>query len=293
MVAGIIPTCHLGLCAIDETDKMNKDDYGYLNNAMNDLFVFIAKAAQGRVDTDTSILATMNPRGRVFVSGEPIYEQIELPPDLIDRFDLMFPVSASANEEDQRKIFKIVISKRKKKEDIRPLIPEEDIIKYFAYARTINPEIPEELEKIIEDRVMQFVKPSGSERQISNRIFVVIIRLLHASARLHLRKEVTAKDVNDIMDLLIYSYKAQGLLDSSGILNYAVVEHIDEHIANAVPLVKKTLAELEKTIKPVPIQDLIKEINGMVPEEKIDEAIEKLKREGIIFEPRYGFLQML
>lgn len=294
LIPGVIPIAHLGLAVIDEMDKMNKEEYGYFNNAMNDLMVVISKAASGKLDTDTSILATMNPRGRVFVGGVPIYEQIDLPPDLLDRFDLVFTVTASSLEEDQRKVLRIGIGKRKRKDSVKPNIPEEKVIKYFAFARTMHPVIPSKLEQVIEDRIIRFTRPSSStEQRISNRILFVILRLLHASARLHLRDEITTQDINEIMDLIIYSYKQQGLLDSYDQFDYAKTEHIDENIANAVPLVKETIKRLEQKSKPVWIDDLIKEIIDKVPEDKIEEAIEKLKRVGDLMEPRHGFLQLL
>jgi len=293
LIAGVIPSCHLGMCVIDELEKMEKAEYGYLNNSMNDLTVTITKVAQGKLNTDTAILATMNPRGRVYLDGVPVYEQIDLPADLIDRFDLIFSVVASAVEEDQRKIFKIGLAKRNKSKEVKPIMEEEDVLKYFSYARTFDPIIPPELEKEVEDRVMKFVKPSQADQQISNRVFWVILRLLHASARLHLRSKVTEGDINEVMALLIDSYKSQGLLDSHNLLDYARAEHIDEVIANAVPLVKETIKKLEENFKPVPLEDVVEELKGKVTEDKLEEAIQKLKNVGDLFEPRHGFVQLV
>lgn len=294
LVAGTIPTCNKGLVAIDELEKMNEDEYGYLNNAMNDLKVTITKVASGMLDTDVSIMATMNPDGRIFVPDMPIYQQIKLPPDLIDRFDLILPVKSSKIEESQRKIVRIGFSQRNQSDEVDPIIPEEKLIKYFAYARTFKPSISAEFEKVIEDRIIRFVRPSSSnEQHVSNRIFWVIFRLIEASARLHLRTEITVKDLNDVMDLLIYSYKEQNLLDANNILDYDRMERVDEKIANALPLVKQTIVELGKTMTIIPIDDVIKLLEGKVSSDKVDETIEKLRHIGEIFEPKRGFIQRL
>lgn len=294
LIPGVLPTCHLGMLSLDELDKLDKEEYGFLNNAMNDLEVVIAKAASGKLDTDVAILATMNPTGEVLLPG-PINDQIvALPSSLRDRFDLILPVRSAWNEEQQRNILRIGLNQRKMSQELEPLIPLDKVTRYFAYARTINPVIPDYMEKTIIDTFMKLTKPNNaSGRLSSNRHFENLLRLLHASARLHLRREVTEEDLNEAMGLFVYSFKEMGWIDPSGFIKYEMVDHIDVSLANAVPLVKEAMRKLSQTMKVIPIEDVLKEINGKVSEDKIEEAIQKLKNVGELMEPRHGFLQML
>ena len=169
LTPGAIPLCNGGMIVVDELDKMNEEDYGYLNNVMNDLKAYIDKAAKGVLDADVSIFATLNPRSRTFVQDMAAYEQVDLPPDLIDRADIIFPVKNSDVEEEQDKIMTIQIDKRKQRQAILPIYDESILQKYFSYIRTIEPILPDELEKPFLNRVKLFMG-SGSERKISNRV---------------------------------------------------------------------------------------------------------------------------
>lgn len=288
LIPGVIPTCSNGLTSIDELDKMNKDDYGYLNNAMNDLKIYIDKAAKGILETDTSLLCSLNPRGRVFIFNEPIHSQIELPPDLLDRFDIIIPVFAKVNEEDQRRVFRIGLNKRNKDKEVEPIYDTKTVIKFIAYSRTIIPRITEEMGKIIEDRLMKFMRNPNEEAYISNRIFDTIFRLVCAEARLNLREEVTVEDLNAAMDILIYSYKQQGLITSDGLLDFERVERVDEMAANIHTAVKEFINAQEQ--KEISIQDIVEELKEKFDVDRIEETIEKMKRVGDIYEPKYGIV---
>jgi replicative DNA helicase Mcm len=295
LVPGIIPFCNKGLATIDELDKMNSEDYGYLNNAMNDCKVVIMKAAQGVLETDTSILATMNPQGRTFTNTYAIHEQINLPKDLLDRFDLIFPLFKRTKEEDHRKIFRLNLYKRSKKEEVKPVYNDDIVVKYFAYARTISPEITSELFDVLEDKVMKIMRSptSSTEQSISSRIYNVILRLISAQARLHLRPKITVKDIDDIMKLLLKSYELQGLLTKDGLLDYEKIEQVDLRSSNIHSELLTKIKELGKNDELVDMQQLLIELQHKFDEDEIDDAVEKLKMKGIIYEPKAGRIQMI
>jgi DNA replicative helicase MCM subunit Mcm2 (Cdc46/Mcm family) len=93
--AGALPMANKSLIAIDELDKATKEDIATLNNAIIDLKVSIDKASiHCIIDTDTTVLGAANPKDRVFDKLEPIWKQIDLPKDFLDRFDLIFPIDA-------------------------------------------------------------------------------------------------------------------------------------------------------------------------------------------------------
>lgn len=294
LVPGVFPTCHKGMCVIDELDKIDENDCGFLNNAMNELKVYVDKVVHGVFDTDTATVATMNPIGRVFIPQDPVYKQIALPEDLLDRFDLIFPIYGMTEEEEQRKVFRMGLSKRTEKEKIKPIYDKQTVINYVAYARTIKPKIPTDMKIIIEDRVIKFMRPNtGGDRQVSNRVFGVIFRLIYAYARAHLRTEITVDDLNKAMDLLVYSYREQGLLTDNGLFDFAKTEHVDINAANSFKIVKAKIKELSEEKKVIPIGDVVSSLSTNITEDVVEENIEKLKKIGDLFEPRRGFIQLI
>ena len=300
LVSGTIPMCNKGLNAIDELDKMDKEEYGWLNNAMNDLQVHIDKVVHGRVETDTSIFATLNPIGRKFIESgtTPIYDQINLPADLLDRFDIIFPMKAQKEEGTQHKVFDISLLKRQNgttpaKKEILPIIPEEKVIKYVASARRIKPVINEDVGKILKKRVFKFTHPKGSQQiEVSNRIYGVIFRLIEASARIHRRVEVSVEDINNAMTLLIASYKAQGLLTEEGIYDYVRMERINETESNIHLMVKKFVREREKEIEKVPVEDVVKHLDSF-DTDKVEGIIDKMVFNGEMYNPTPGYLRLI
>ena len=62
---------------------------------------------------------------------------------------------------------------------------------------------------------------------------------------------------------------------------------------STITIVREVIVELENKIgKTVPIEDIVRESEEKgIKADKVDEAIEKLKRSGDLFEPRRGFIQ--
>ena len=60
-------------------------------------------------------------------------------------------------------------------------------------------------------------------------------------------------------------------------------------------MVKEIIEELENRVgKQIPIEDVLREaLRRKISESDVEEAIEKLKRVGDIFEPRRGFIQRI
>lgn len=294
LIPGVIPTCHKGLCAIDELDKMAEEDYGYLNNAMNDLKVHIDKVVHGVFDTDTSILATMNPTGRIFdtTGNLTIYEQIGLPADLLDRFDLIFVIFARQDEDSHKKIFRINSAKRRNlDEEYSQYYTTDEVIKYFAYARRFDPILTKPMEDMIEQRVIGFMRPNGSQKKTSNRIFGVILRIIFAYARLRLHVEVKPEDLNSAMDILTYSFREQGLL-KDGLFDFTKTEHINMDKVNIASAFKTFIQNMEVG-KLYSYEDVYSQLQDFkIPQ--IDEQINKFKNiGGEIYEPKNGFIQKI
>jgi len=90
---GALVLANGGICCIDELDKMSTEDRSAMHEALEQQRVSIAKAnIQATLRAETTVLAAANPKFGRFDPYESISKQIDLPPTLINRFDLIFPI---------------------------------------------------------------------------------------------------------------------------------------------------------------------------------------------------------
>lgn len=292
IVPGVIPCCNKGLAICDEFDKMQEEEYGWMNNAMNDLEVFIDKVAHARLDSDTAILATMNPEGRHWNTDDIKYNQISLPGDLLDRFDLIFPLVASDKDEDKDKIIDISMDSFFETDSklIKPIYDKDTVVYYITMARKIKVKLPEEMKNIVKERIKKFTSNGNNEKtqKMSNRVYSTIYRLMEAHARLHLRDTIIPEDLDYVVSLLITSYKMLGLITESGLFNYESYERIDKKKSNLHTDIKLFL----KNKDVVADEDIIKSLPDY-PEVEVEEILEKMVRSGEIFEPKRGHRKLI
>lgn len=94
-----------GICCIDEFDKMSDATRSVLHEVMEQQTVSIAKAGIiTTLNARTSILAAANPAGSRYNPDWPITRNIDLPPTLISRFDLLYLVLDKIDEIADRRL---------------------------------------------------------------------------------------------------------------------------------------------------------------------------------------------
>jgi DNA replication licensing factor MCM4 len=100
-----------GVCCIDEFDKMSESTRSVLHEVMEQQTVSIAKAGIiTTLNARTSILASANPIGSKYNPNLPVPQNIDLPPTLLSRFDLVYLVLDRIDEQIDRRLARHLVS---------------------------------------------------------------------------------------------------------------------------------------------------------------------------------------
>ncbi|MFB6175318.1 MAG: LAGLIDADG family homing endonuclease [Candidatus Nanohalobium sp.] len=298
--AGAVVLAHKGMAAIDEIDKMDKEDRSSLHEAMEQQQISVSKAnIQATLNAETSILAAGNPKLGRFDPYEPIAEQINIGDTLLSRFDFIFPVMDEPDQEKDTELADKILQNHIDPEETEAEIPGEKLRKYIAFAKkNRRPQLtPAASDKIQEFYVSMRQKgdDEGGGVPITARQLEATIRTAEASARAHLNKEVTVEDAERAIDLLTYSLKLVGMDPETGEFDIDRIESgISSSERNRLQTVKHIIQELAGDEDSAEIEEVLEQADQEgIAEEKAEEIIEKLKREGELFEPQQGHIQRI
>jgi len=302
--AGAMVLANHGICAIDELDKMTPEDRSALHEALEQQTITISKAnIQATLRAETTVLAAANPKLSRFDPYTPIPAQIDLPPSLLNRFDLIFPIRDLPNKELDEKIAGHILKLYSNKEAVEHKIDINIMKKYISYARkNIKPEMSEAAAKEIQEFYVGLRNSSqrGDEGiksiAISARQLEAIVRLSEASAKLRLSNKVTKEDARLAIGLTKYCLTQIGMDEETGQIDIdRFSTSMPSSERNKIVIVKEIInrLELEKG-KSVAVEDIALEaMEKGITEDKLHDIIEKLKRGGDIFEPKRGYVQKI
>lgn len=94
-----------GVCCIDEFDKMSDSTRSVLHEVMEQQTISIAKAGIiTTLNARTSILASANPINSRYDPNLPVTANIDLPPPLLSRFDLVYLILDKVDEKIDRQL---------------------------------------------------------------------------------------------------------------------------------------------------------------------------------------------
>jgi len=290
-------------CMIDEMDKMSPEDTSAMHEALEGQTITISKAnIQATLRCETTVLAAANPKFGRFDPYDIIAKQINMPPALINRFDLIFPIKDLPDKTKDNLLADHILKLHKAPDTENPEIDTDLLKKYISYVRqNSNPKLSDEAMEELKKYYVE-MRNSGSEEggvksvPISARQLEALVRLAEAAAKLRLAEEVTKKDAQRGIDMLHYCLSQIGIDPETGKIDIdRIATGISSSQRNHIITVKEIITELENKIgKTIPIDDVVTEAKSKgVEEDKVEEVLEKLKRSGDIFEPRRGFVQKI
>ena len=299
--AGAVVLAHKGMAAIDEIDKMAAEDRSSLHEAMEQQQISVSKAnIQATLNAETSILAAGNPKLGRFDPYEPIPEQINIGDTLLSRFDFIFPVKDEPDEEKDEKLSRQILKNHRDPEDLDPDIEQQELRRYIAYAkRSKRPDLTKEAAQKIQEFYisMRSKGGEGEERSIpiTARQLEAMVRIAEASARAHLKEEVEIDDAERAIDLLKYSLEQVGVDPETGDFDIDMIESgVSSSQRNRLQTMKKIIESVSDDDDSAEIEDVIERAKEEgIGEEKAEEIIQKMKREGELFEPQQGSIQKI
>ena len=300
--AGALILSNRSVLAIDEFDKMNKDDQVAMHEAMSLETVSVAKASiVASLPAQTAVLAAANPKFGRFDPMLSIIEQVTIPETLLSRFDLKFALRDVPDRKRDESISDHVMRSRLHPEATKPLLETRFLRKYISYARKTCTDIKltEEAANMMKifyvDMRNKYTSEGSHTVAITLRQFEALIRLAEASAKIRLDKYVRKEDAERGIKLMKFSLQQLGVDFETGRIDIDKLESgITTSQRSRIRIIMDIINDLESKTgsKNVSVEDVIAaaEEQGI---KNIEETLERLRSDGTVFTPKPGFVRMV
>jgi DNA replicative helicase MCM subunit Mcm2 (Cdc46/Mcm family) len=195
------------LLFIDELNNLPDEDKPRLQEGMSEQVVSINKAnLHVQMKVTAGVIAAANPIGGSFSLNEEhkIEDQFNIPTLILNRFDTVFVIKDSINEESDKKIAEKMIRRHRK---IISHAYDKDLLrKFFVYIRHLdNPQIDDRMEEYLKEVYHLSRKRNKSTVKINPRFLEALTRMVIASAKIRQSPIVELKDIQTCIKILAES----------------------------------------------------------------------------------------
>jgi len=320
--AGALVLADMGVAAVDEMDKMQKEDRGALHEAMEQQTISVAKAGiTATLKSRCALLGAANPKyGRFDMYGD-IADQINMPPSLLSRFDLIFIMT---DQPEQRRdlaiaehilkahsIGELIAQHRKTpipgvteeyiEQQLTPVKPDIEpslFRKYVAYAkRSCYPILSAEAKEAL---VTYYLKLRGIAEPnkpvpVTARQLEALVRLAEASARIRLSNTIEQTDAERVIHIVDACLRQIAYDARTGSFDIdKVITGISKEKRDIVRVIKDAIRDIGGEGKRAAIDQVIDVASQKgFARDKVREGIDMLLRNGEAMEPKNGIIQLI
>ena len=296
---GVIPRT-LGTLCVDEFYLHGSEYQKVLEAFESDIITIDKGGIHAVVPIQCGYLCACNPKRGRFDRDRPVSEQIHIPPNLLSRFDLIFPIMDNPDVENDEKIAEHIIDVHRayldedvnKKVKLKYIevdgvrIDESFIVKYIHYARQLRPLITEDTKK----KISKWYAEMRKKHQITARLVDAAIRLAEAVAKAKLKDVVDEEDAEEAINIITECLKEIAYDPETGIFDVDKIVGIHKSEREKLDAVLDAIKELSDN-NPDVLVDFWKILDKVeekgINEKELERLLNKLKKLGDIDEPLY------
>ncbi|UJR10167.1 hypothetical protein I4U23_014383 [Adineta vaga] len=289
-----------GICCIDEFDKMSESARSILHEVMEQQTLSIAKAGIiCTLNARTSVLAAANPIESQWNKSKTIIDNIQLPPTLLSRFDLIFLLLDPQDEAYDRRLAQHLASwyqYGKEGETVHDAMDTDLLRDYISYARTfVSPLLTEAAGKLLVSSYVEMRKVGSGKGQITAypRQLESLIRLSEAHAKVRLSDKVEELDVEEAKRLYREALKQAAVDPKTGRVDVAIlttgISAGERRLrADLAQTLKRYLKEHKSTLNSGPMKketifnDMRERSDERITRDMFDDAIRALEEENFL-----------
>lgn len=289
---------------LDELDKLQENHQEKLLEPMSNGSVIIQKAGiNAELRARTGILGAANPSEGRYNRSQPVVAQINMRPELLNRFDLIFTMIDVQKDKQDRKLVSHMLRTNNSQEKIPPLFFK----KFINYVRKLEPKFPEEsterfrkIEKKLSDIYLKYRKLSNTEGEnqgipINPRHLEALKRLSTAHAKLRLSDEVEVEDIDVAEEIFKYSLSQVGITET-GQVDISRIDHVvPTSERGKLNKIMEIMVDLRERLgELIPYEEISKKAGKYdIKKWQLDSYLQKLREEGQIIKPQNNFYQIL
>jgi replicative DNA helicase Mcm len=300
---GVLVRANGGTACIDEF-SVQKNAHNNLLEAMESQTIHVSKGGiNAKLLSECAILAACNPRWGRFNPDISVAEQIDISPQLLSRFDLIFPLMDKPNRENDEKIAEHILNRFSYASSDKEIegydykvidgikIDFEFIVKYIMYARQKKAILSEKAKKTIIKYYLEMRKlgEGNSLIPITARQLEAVARLAEAIAKAKLKETVDVEDAEEAISIIDACLKEVAYDPETGRFDVDKIMGVHKSERKKLDIVLEIIKELSHGSLEVLVD--FEEILSFVEEKGINEKelerlLNKLKKLGDIDEPK-------
>lgn len=320
--AGALVLADMGIAAVDEMDKMNKEDRSALHEAMEQQSISVAKAGiTATLKSRCALLGAANPKLGRFDEYADIGEQINMPPTLLSRFDLIFILADKPDHQRDEAIAEHILKAHATGEliaqhareplegvddeyirrELAPVTPDIEpamLRKYVAYAkRTCFPILSPEAKAVLVGYYMRLRDLADANKPVpvTARQLEALVRLAEASARVRLARTIEAPDAERVVRIVDTCLRQVAYDPKTGSFDIdKVATGISKGRRDLIRAIKEAVrenADASGRAQIAQVTDVL--VQQGFAREEIRKQVEYLLRSGEAMEPKNGVVKLI